>query len=191
MLSEKVLQTIRAESIVKYGVHSIVEWENGGSDAVDLPIHTKLDFRKEFPNVNTGDLTDFFDGKRDGFVVDRIADDARDGEMMTYKVYYCVQETDDSITILDNDGDIVIERFTEVKIDTMIENWLDASELEKLLQGLSDILSGLGIGEADAWKLVCHIEEKAIAALNAKRAEPTETPEPAPDIPNSDLVTAL
>lgn len=182
MLSEKVLQVIRQESIVNYGVHSVAEWESGGSDAVDLCIHTIADFKKEFPNAKENDVIDFFAGERDGFVVDKIADDERDGEIITYTVYYCVSVFDDHICILDADGDIFVERDNgEVDIDTRIANWLDASELEKVCKGLARILSGLDIGESDAWKLICHIESKAVAALQAK-SEPSEIPQPDPDI---------
>ena len=186
MLSEKVLQVIRSESIKNYGVHSVAEWESGGSDAVTQCIHTKTDFRKEYPQAKTEDITDFFDGKRDGFVVDRQPDSKRDGEMITYRVYYCVQETPDGeVTIFDNDGEIVISRFTEVDIDTRIANWLNVDELQKLLKGLARILSSLDIGEDAAWKLLCHIETKAIDALKAK-SEPSEIPEPDAEPPDVD-----
>ena len=189
MLSEKVLQVIRAESIRNYGIHSVAEWDEGGSDAVDLPIHTKAEFRKEFPKAKTEDVTDFFDGKRDGFVADY---DSEKG--ITYTIYHCVDVAEDGeVVIHDADGEIVIARDSgEVPIEIMIANWLDVEELNKLCQGLARILSSLDIGEKEAWKLVCHIESKAIDALQAKHDE-SETPKPITmaDVEKSNLITSL
>ena len=42
-------------------------------------------------------------------------------------------------------------------------------ELDRLLQGLSDVLSGLDIGEAEAFKFLAEIEQIAIKASQNRK----------------------
>lgn len=49
-------------------------------------------------------------------------------------------------------------------------NEMSEDELNRLLQGLSDVLSGLGIGEAEAFQFLAEIESIAINVKNGRKS---------------------
>ena len=54
---------IQAE-IAKHGIHIVANWEDGGSDAVDLNIFNTKQLREEYPEISVEDADAFFAGTK-------------------------------------------------------------------------------------------------------------------------------
>ena len=147
--NEDAKALIRVASIKEFGVHIVAEWEDGGSDAIDFSIHTQDDLIKEFPETCREDAKAFFEGKRDGIFVRRWTD-AHNRKVID-KAYFRIDEADDEFYFPNEE--ITLEQHISMLPD---------EENDRLLQGLSDVLSGLGIGEGEAFKLLAEIEAIAI-----------------------------
>lgn len=83
----RIIQSIRELSCRYYGVNIVAEWEDGGSDAIDLPLYTIADFMRKFPQAKQQDVVNFYQGRADGFIVRKWYDEH--DRLVTDKVYYC------------------------------------------------------------------------------------------------------
>ncbi len=178
MLSEIKAQ-IRVIAIKALGVHIVAEWEEGSSDAVDLPIYDVAEMLKRFPQMSNADAKAFFTGKCDGMIVRRWIDDQ--GRKAVDKAYFPCDEVDNEMSISTGDVEITL-MFDEITVDEIlrkppkldIEKRLEAmpaNELHKLLGSLSFSLSSLDVGEAEVFKLLAEIEASAIKVEKARKGE--------------------
>ena len=98
-----------------FGVHIVAEWDDGGSDAVDLPIYTKQEFKSEFPEAESADIDAFFRGEQDGFVVRKWTDEH--GRSVTDKAYFCSDydgaDNKVTLTVEDHTHALIVEISTE------------------------------------------------------------------------------
>ena len=124
---------MRKRSIAADGIHLVTEWETGGSDANNLQIHTAEKLLKEFPQTDPYDAQAFFDGIRDGFIIDRYEDN--DGTPVKCLCYFpcseilsahevCYEDQENSITLTHRKIDDIInsakfrrENYTQAQLD--------------------------------------------------------------------------
>lgn len=179
-LTEKVRQAIRKLAIKEGGVHIVAEWKSGGSDAHDLPIYTKEELIKEFPNTKPEDAEAFFNGERDGFVIATWKDSHHNNEEVTDTAWYPMfSENEDGSLFIENDNEAVDISFRTIFTrDILIDNQYNAKkrikklsddDLEKLMTSLRMSLSSPDLGEKGAWDLLVDIEKVAIKENNKRR----------------------
>lgn len=102
LIQEKVKQHIMALSCKYIGVHIVANWEDGGSDAVVLPLYRVQDFIREFPYADKGDVIDLYEGRKDGFICRKWEDD--NGNVVTDTAYFATDfRIDDPCEILFED----------------------------------------------------------------------------------------
>ena len=183
MLSE-IKAMIRCEVIKSHGIHLVAEWEEGGSDALDLPIHSVSELIGEFPETSQEDAEAFFAGERDGFVIRRWTDEH--GRKVVDTAYFPTGEHEErdgrsgAMHISDDESEITL-KYSEMTRSEILDsprsvNLLKAfeampdSELERFLQSISHPLSSLDLGERNAFKLMAEIEACGIMVKKAREA---------------------
>ena len=183
MLSE-IKAMIRCEVIKADGIHLVANWENGGSDAVDEPIHTAEALLKAYPETKREDAEAFYAGKRDGFVIRHWTDEH--GRKVVDTAYFPTGEHEErngrsgAMHISDGESEISLNYSemtrTEILDSPRSVNLLKAfeampdSELERFLQSISHPLSSLDLGERNAFKLMAEIESCGIMVKKAREA---------------------
>ena len=89
-LQDEILQAIRKVSIKHIGVHLVANWEDGGSDADVLPIHSAVEMLQEFPTADRDQVQAFFAGIQDGIQVRTWIDEHN--RLVCDTIYYQLEE---------------------------------------------------------------------------------------------------
>ena len=96
LFRSNVQQSIRKLSCEHIGIHIVAEWEDGGSDANELPLYTVADFMRSYPNADLQKVVNLYEGKGDNFVVRHWTDEHN--RKVVDKVFYVLSEEGDAFS---------------------------------------------------------------------------------------------
>ena len=73
--SDEIIHFVNRLSIERYGLITVANWQDGGSDANVIDIHTPEAFMMEYPQARRDEVESLFEGRRDGFPIRTWVDD--------------------------------------------------------------------------------------------------------------------
>ena len=94
LFRQSLIEKIRALSCQYIGVHLVATWDDGGSDANDLPLYTAADFIRQYPDADKNEVVTLYEGKGDGFIARQWTDEHN--RKVVDRVFYVLSEDGDA-----------------------------------------------------------------------------------------------
>ena len=106
---DNVTKEIVQEEIRKHGLHVVANWEGGGSDALDIPIHSLKELLDEYPETDKKEAKRFFNGEIDEIVIRTWTDDDHDDEKVVDTAYWPIDFSGSGEVYYYEDNDLIDE----------------------------------------------------------------------------------